>query len=36
MYHHPAEIINMDEIDQMMKFLHKLHLKRQMTIIQMI
>jgi len=36
MYHHPAEIINMDEIDQMMKFLHKLHIKRKMTIIQMI
>ncbi len=36
MYHHPAEVINMDEIDQMMKFLHKLHLKRKMTIIQMI
>lgn len=36
MYHHPAEIINMDEIDQMMKFLYKLHLKWKMTIIQMI
>ncbi len=31
MYHHTAEIINMDEMDQMMKFLHKLHLKPKMT-----
>jgi hypothetical protein len=34
--HIDDEMDNMDEIDQMMKFLHKLHLKRKMTIIQMI